>query len=89
MNAAQARDFLYNLSAQPAMKKLREHEETLEEIVCLLDDIDTFLKHLDRMPDIELEDSYDQKWIEKTRQMLAHLKSYGDTQFLENVAKGL
>ncbi len=89
MDVGQARDYLYSLSGLPAMKAIKEHEETLEEISCLLDDMDTFLKHLDRMPDFEMEDRSDREWIEKTKQYLDTLKSYGDSQFLENVARNL
>ena len=90
MDVGQARDYLYNLSGQPAMQKFREHEETLEEIVCLLDDVENLLKHLDRMPEyIELEDSYDRSWIEKLKDLRDNLKSYGDSQFFENVVKRL
>lgn len=89
MDVGQARDYLYNLSGQPAMQKFREHEETLEEIVCLLDDVENLLKHLDNMPDFEPEDREDREWVEKTRQYLETLRSYGDSQFLKDVVKRL
>jgi Mor family transcriptional regulator len=89
MDVGQARDYLFNLSGLPAMKGIKEHEETLEEISCLLDDVDSFLKLIDQMPDFEPEDREDRKWIEKTKQTLEVLKSYGDKQFLENIAKRL
>lgn len=89
MNTGQARDFLYNLTSLPALAGLKDIQETLEEISCLLDDVVNLEKHLERMPDIELEDSYDQKWVEKLQSIRDNLRSYGDDQFLENVAKGL
>ena len=90
MDVGQARDYLFALSAQPAMKALREHEETLEEVVCLLDDVESLVKHLDLMPEyIELEDSYDQRWIERLKNLRDNLKSYGDSQFLKDVVKRL
>lgn len=89
MDTAQARDYLYNLSSLPAMKSIREHEETLEEIVCLLDDLDTFLMIMDRMPDFETEDSTDRKWIGKVKDFLDRFNAYRDKQFLENVVRNL
>jgi hypothetical protein len=87
MDVGQARDYLSNLSDQPAMKAIREHEETLEEISELLDEADSLMKHLDLMPDFETEDPYDRKWLEKLQRIISNLKSYGDAQFLQNVVK--
>ncbi len=90
MDVGQARDYLYNLSAQPAMKEFKDHEETLEEIVCLLDDVENLLKHLELMPEyIELEDSSDQRWIERLKDLRDNLKSYSDSQFLKDIVKRL
>jgi hypothetical protein len=41
------------------------------------------------MPAFEPEDREDREWIEKTRQHLGVLKSYGDKQIFENVAMRL
>jgi hypothetical protein len=89
MDVGQARDYLFRLADLPALKGIREHTETLEEISCLLDDVESLLKHLDNMPEFEPEDSFDRNWIERTRQLLDNLKSYGDKQFLENIVKNL
>lgn len=89
MDVGQARDYLARLTDMPAMKAIKEHEETLEEIVCLLDDVDTFLKHMDRMPDFEIDDRTDREWLAKTQQWLDTLRSYSDTHFLQNVTRGL
>jgi hypothetical protein len=89
MDVGQARDYLYSLSGLPAMKAIKEHEETLEEISCLLDDLDSFLQLMDQMPDFEPEDRTDQKWIEKVKLDLEYFNSRGDKQFLENVVKKL
>ncbi len=86
MDVGQARDYLFRLTGLPALAGIREHTETLEEISCLLDDVESLLKHLDNMPEFEPKDSFDRNWIERTRQLLDNLKSYGDKQFLENVA---
>jgi hypothetical protein len=89
MDVAQARDYLDTLTSQPAMKVCREHGETLEEVVMLLDDVDSLMKHLDLMPDFEPEDRSDREWVERLKQLRDNLKSYGDAQFLENVLKKL
>ncbi len=87
MDAGQARDYLFSLSGQPAVKGFREHEETLEEIASLMDDVESLLNHLDLMPDWEPEDRSDRGWMERLKTLRDNLKSYGDKQFLENVGK--
>jgi hypothetical protein len=61
MDAKQARDYIISLSDQPAMKALREHEETLEEVACLLDDVVSLQEHLENIPDFESDSSSDEE----------------------------
>ena len=89
MDVGQARDFIYSLTGLPAMKAIKEHEETLEEISYLLDEVVTLQEHLERMPDFEPEDRSDREWIERLQSLRDNLKSYGDTQFFENIMKKL